>query len=96
MEAESFTGIYKEIARSISVDVAIEMYNLFRGQQVVFPQRLYDQSFIVAYVKENYDGHNIRELSHMFGYSDRRIRQIVRQIRREKADKESELCEGEE
>ena len=81
MNAESFAGIYKEIARAISVDVAVEMYNLFRGQQIIFPQRLYDQDFVITYVKENYNGHNIRELSHMFNYSDRRVRQIIRQIR---------------
>ena len=81
MNADSFTGIYREIAQAISADVAIEMYNLFRGQQVIFPQRLYSQEFVVAYVKEHYDGHNIRELSHMFNYSDRRIRQIIQQIR---------------
>lgn len=96
MDAENFTGIYREIAKEISVDVAVEMFNLFRGQQVIFPQRLYDQAFIVAYIKENYDGHNIRELSHMFGYSDRRIRQIIRQIRRENKDGETEINESEE
>lgn len=96
MEAENFTGIYREIAKEISVDVAVEMFNLFRGQQVIFPQRLYDQAFIVAYIKENYDGHNIRELSHMFNYSDRRIRQIIWQIRHENEKREIEIYEGEE
>lgn len=94
MDAENFTGIYREIAKEISVDVAVKMFNLFRGQQVIFPQRLYDQTFIVTYIKEHYNGHNIRELSHMFGYSDRRIRQIIRQIRREK--EEIGICENEE
>lgn len=96
MDAESFTGIYREIARALGVEAAVEMYNLFRGQQVIFPQRLYNQAFIVTYVKENYDGHNIRELSHMFNYSDRRIREIIRQIRRESNDKETEICKSEE
>lgn len=96
MDAENFTGIYREIAKEISVDVAIKMFDLFRGQQVIFPQRLYDQAFIVTYVKENYDGHNIRELSHMFGYSDRRIRQIISQIRRESMSREMEIRKNEE
>lgn len=96
MEAESFTGIYREIAKEIGVDVAVKMYNLFRGQQVIFPQRLYDQAFIVTYVREKYDGHNIRELSHMFGYSDRRIRQIISQIRRESSNVETENSESED
>lgn len=96
MDAENFTGIYREIAKEISVDVAVKMFNLFRGQQIIFPQRLYDQAFIVTYVKKNYDGHNIRELSHMFGYSDRRIRQIIRQIRRENENEEIKICGSEE
>lgn len=77
LEVESLAGIYKEIARKTDVDTAIKMFNLFKGQQIIFPQRLYSREFIYAYVKENYNGHNIRELSQMFGYSDRRIRQIL-------------------
>lgn len=80
MNADSFTGIYREIAQAISTEVAIEMYNLFRGQQVIFPQRLYSQEYVVAYIEKHYDGHNVRELSHKFNYSDRRIRQIIRLI----------------
>ena len=77
MEAENLAGIYKEIARTTNVDTAVEMYKLFKGQQIIFPQRLYNRDFISTYVKKNYNGHNIRELSQMFGYSDRRIRQIL-------------------
>lgn len=77
MEIENLAGIYKEIARTTDVDVAIEMHNLFKGQQIIFPQRLYSREFIYTYIKENYNGHNVRELSKKFGYSDRRIRQIL-------------------
>lgn len=80
LEVENLAGIYKEIARRTDVDTAINMYNLFKGQQIIFPQRLYSRDFIYTYVKENYNGHNIRELSQMFGYSDRRIRQILNKI----------------
>lgn len=77
MEVENLAGVYKEIARTTDINVAIEMYNLFKGQQIIFPQRLYSKEFISTYIKDNYNGHNIRELSQMFGYSDRRIRQIL-------------------
>ena len=53
MDAESLTGIYREIAKAISVDVAIELHKLFRGQQIIFPQRLYDQEYIEEYVKSH-------------------------------------------
>lgn len=77
MEAEDLKGVYKEIAQSLSVDIAIEIHKMFKGQQIVFPLRLFDREYIRSYVKEKYDGHNIRELSQKFGYSDRRIRQIL-------------------
>lgn len=79
LEIENLASIYKEIACTTNVSTAVEMYNLFKGQQIIFPQRLYNKEFISAYVKENFNGHNIRELSQMFGYSDRRIRQILNQ-----------------
>ena len=83
MDAENFAGIYKEIAKEIGVDVAVEVHRLFRGQQIIFPQGLYDQGYIESYVKEHYNGHNIRELARMFDYSDRRIRQIISVVRRD-------------
>lgn len=77
MEIDNLTGVYREIARITDVDTAIEMHKHFKGQQIIFPQRLYDKEFVYTFVKENYNGHNVRELSQMFEYSDRRIRQIL-------------------
>lgn len=77
MEAKDLAGIYREIADNTDVETAIEIYELFKGQRILFPQKLYNKEYIAAYVKENYDGHNIRDLSRKFGYSDRRIRQIL-------------------
>ena len=77
MEADNLMGIYREIARSTSVETAVEMYELFKGQQIIFPQKLYNREFMIAYIKENFNGHNIRELSRMFGYSDRWIRRLI-------------------
>lgn len=77
LEAEDLKGVYKEIAQSLGVDIAVEIHRMFKGQQIVFPLKLYDRDYIKLYVKCNYNGHNIRELSQKFGYSDRRIRQIL-------------------
>lgn len=80
MEVEDLAGIYKEIARSTNYDVAVEMHKLFKGQQIIFPQKLYSKEFMCSYIKANYNGHNVRELSQKFGYSDRRIRQMLKEI----------------
>ena len=36
------------------------------------------------YIKTNYNGRNVRELSQKFGYSDRRVRQIIADLSNEK------------
>ncbi len=80
MEAKDFSAIYEEIADEAGTDVAILIHKLFKGQQILFPQKLYKKSYIYEYIKSNYNGRNVRELAQKFGYSDRRIRQILREI----------------
>ena len=77
MEAKDFADIYKEIAVAAGAETAVAIHKLFKGQQILFPQKLYKKEFIYSYIRQNYNGKNVRELSQMFGYSDRRIRQIL-------------------
>lgn len=72
-----FADIYQEIADDLGEETAVAIYELFKGQQIMFPQKLYRKEYIYSYILEHYTGKNIRELSQKFGYSDRRIRQIV-------------------
>lgn len=74
-----FADIYQEIAVRISPQTAVEIHRLFKGQQIIFPKKLYTKEYIHRYIRENYNGKNLRELASMFGYSDRRIRQILKQ-----------------
>ena len=77
MEAKDFADIYEEIAVAAGAETAVKIHKLFKGQQILFPQKLYKKDYIYNYIRQNYNGKNIRELSKMFGYSDRRIRQIL-------------------
>ena len=77
MKIEDLADVYKEIAHALDIDTAVAIYDLFRGQQIIFPQKLYNREYIYNYVKENYNGHNTRELAKELGYSDRRIRQML-------------------
>ena len=78
MEASDFADIYKEIAEAMGPDAAIAIHKLFKGQQIIFPQKLYKKEYIYNYIRENYNGRNVRELSQKFEYSDRRVRQILK------------------
>lgn len=83
MEAKDFADIYEEIAIEAGTETAVKIHKLFKGQQILFPQKLYKKDYIYNYIKQNYNGSNIRELSKMFGYSDRRIRQILSSLSNE-------------
>ena len=80
VRAEDLSDIYIEIADKTDVKTAITIYEMFRGQQVQFPQKLYSKKFMYRYIKENYNGNNVRELAQKFGYSDRRIRQMLKDM----------------
>ena len=78
MKSSDFVPTYKEIADVVGVDNAYKIYEHFRGQQMTFPQRIYSTAYVERYVKDNYDGTNIRELARMFNYSERRIREFLK------------------
>jgi len=82
-EITDFADIYQEIARKTSPEIAVEIHKLFKGQQIIFPKKLYKKEYIYSYIRQNYNGRNVRELSMMFEYSDRRVRQIIRLMRME-------------
>ena len=77
-EITDFADIYQEIARMINPETAMEIHRLFKGQQIIFPKKLYNRDYIYHYIQDHYNGRNVRELSLMFEYSDRRVRQILK------------------
>lgn len=77
MKPEVFTGIYAEIAAQIDSETAIKIFEILRGQMVIFPQKLYNRDYVRSFIREHRDEYTARELSRMFGYSDRRIRQFI-------------------
>ncbi len=77
MKPEAFTGIYAEIAAQIDSETAIKIFGMLRGQMVVFPQKLYNPDYVRSFIREHKGEYTVREISRMFGYSDRRIRQFI-------------------
>ena len=77
--ANHFVPVYEEITKIIGEEQTIKLYENFRGQQITFPQRLYSVEYVSKYVKENYNGRNIREMARKFDYSERRIREFLKE-----------------
>ena len=75
--AQDLADIYMEIAEAIGIENTHLVYDVLKGRQVSFPQRIYRKEYVENYIKENYNGKNIRELSRKFGYTERRIKQLA-------------------
>lgn len=82
MDPEVFTGIYAEIAAQIDSETAVRIFEMLRGQMVIFPQKLYNREYVRTFVRRHHREYTVRELSRMFDYSDRRIRQFLAEEKR--------------
>jgi Mor family transcriptional regulator len=56
---------------------------MYRGRQTSFPIRLYNRDKVAEQIVEEYDGHNLAELTKKYEYSQRWIRQIIQKHREE-------------
>ena len=73
---QDLVGIYGDLAEIIGVDNVI--YKHFKGQQVSFPTRLYSKDFIVEQAISD-KSQPIKKLATKYGYSERRLRQIIQE-----------------
>lgn len=76
-DSDLFNAVYRDIADRLGTDTAIEIYSMFKGQQVSFPKRLLNPTRIQKNIIQEYDGTNIKELAVKYDYSERMIRKII-------------------
>lgn len=76
--AEQLNGFYRDIALDMGVEVAVQMYEHYKGLQVVFPTKLLDSEFIQTQILKEYDGRNYKQIALKYGYSERWVRKIIK------------------
>lgn len=76
--AEQLNGFYHDIALDMGVEVAVQMYEHYKGLQVVFPTKLLDSEFIQTQILKEYDGRNYKQIALKYGYSERWVRKIIK------------------
>lgn len=75
-----FNSIYEEISEEFGFDVAIKMYQIYKGMQITFPTRLFNPEYVKRQIPIEYDGTNIKQLAKKYGYSEKTIRRMVKEI----------------
>ena len=77
-DSELLNTVYKEIADNLGMDVAMDVYKMFKGQQITFPVRFFNPARIQRIIIQEYDGTNIKTLATKYNYSEKTIRRIIR------------------
>ena len=76
--SELLNAVYKEIGEKLGMDTAMNIYQMFKGQQINFPVRFFNPNKIQELIVQEYDGTNIRTLAIKYNYSEKTIRRIIK------------------
>ena len=77
-DPELLNSVYKEVSEKLGMDTAMEIYQMFKGQQISFPMRFFNPARIQKIIVQEYDGTNIKTLAIKYGYSEKTIRRIIK------------------
>lgn len=75
---ELLNAVYREVSEKMGMDAAMEIYRMFKGQQISFPTRFFNPAMIRQVIVQEYDGTNIRTLAIKYGYSEKTVRRIIK------------------
>ena len=77
-DSELLNAVYKEVSEKLGMDMAMEIYQMFKGQQINFPVRFFNPARIQQIIVKEYDGTNIRTLAIKYNYSEKTVRRIIK------------------
>ena len=77
-DPELLNSVYKEVSEKLGMDTAMEIYRMFKGQQISFPMRFFNPERIQRIIVQEYDGTNIKTLAIKYGYSEKTVRRIIK------------------
>ena len=83
-QSDRYCDIYKDMADLLGETAVYKIWNRYAGQTINFPRKLLSRSYTKDYIRENKDTMKPSELAHELSLSERRVRQIISEIRRKK------------
>ena len=76
---ELLNSIYKDINEEFGIDVAMKMYQLYKGTQVNFPMRFLNPELVKRKIVEEFDGTNLKQLAVKYSYSEKTLRRLIKE-----------------
>ena len=78
-----YSGVYKELAELLGDAATLKIWKSFSGLNITFPQKLYSIEYRKEYILENMDVMKASEMAKVLGISERRVRQILAEIKQQ-------------
>lgn len=87
IKCEYLNGAYSELANLLGIEAVLKIHSAYRGQQITFPVQLFRKEFLKKQIVDEYNGYNIKQLATKYGYSEKWVRQILKEhIDKQKSD----------
>lgn len=87
IKCEYLNGAYSELANLLGIEAVLKIHSAYRGQQITFPVELFSKEFLKKQIVDEYNGYNIKQLATKYGYSEKWVRQILKEhIDKQKSD----------
>ncbi len=77
-DLKGLNEVYRELADEIGIENTIIVFNLFRGTQISFPNRLFSKEYTHESIIKEYNGKNALQLAQKYNYSERSIWRILK------------------
>lgn len=81
---ENYCEVYKELAELVGESGAKKIWAHYRGLSIQFPQRLYSKEYTRQFIGKNLDTMKPKEMAKLLSLTERRVRQIVKEMKEEK------------
>ncbi len=81
-EKEKFCQLYKELAELIGDKETVKLWENYQGLTISFPKKLYSNDYVRSYINENIGKKTIKEIAKEVELSERRVRQIMNENKR--------------
>lgn len=78
IKCEYLNGAYNEFANLLGIEAVLKIHSEYRGQQITFPVHLFSKDFLRMQIVKEYNGYNIKQLATKYGYSEKWIREILK------------------
>lgn len=90
VDTHGWNKIYRDLEKTIGLEATLNLYQEYRGMQLNLPIRLISRSYMLDVLRTEYNGYNKQELARRFGYSQRSIERMLREIKDTPADEVKE------